>query len=67
MQRQHETVETGQEDHSMALVPDEAGKLGSLAGDGAFPQWVECQNIANLGASRIYGITGITEFPNPSF
>jgi hypothetical protein len=48
MQRQHETVETGQEDHSMVLVPDEAGKLGSLAGDGAFPQGVACQNIANL-------------------
>jgi DUF1009 family protein len=67
MQRQHETVETGPEDHSMALVPDEAGKLGSLAGDGAFPQGVACQKHSESWAFRIYEITGITEFPNPSF
>jgi len=67
MQRQHETVETGQEDHSMVLVPDEAGKLGSpcrrwrLSSVGSVPKHSESW------ASRIYGITGITEFPNPSF
>ena len=41
LQRQRETVETGQEDRSMALVPDEAGKLARLAGDSAIiPQGV---------------------------
>jgi hypothetical protein len=48
MQQKRETVETGQEDHSKALVPDEAGKLARLAGDSAFPQGVGSQNIANL-------------------
>ncbi len=40
MQRQRETVETGQEDRSMALVPDDAGKLARPAEDSAIPQGV---------------------------